>query len=90
MERVVEDIGRDQTDEFVLDSQQDDRDGGLPGQRTGPNMSPKVQNAIAVDLTASKKEDLKPTCSLIQKVGPHDDNDLDSSPRPSHHYSTKN
>lgn len=53
-------------------------------------MSPNVQNAVAVDLTASKKEDLKPTCSLIQKVGPHDDNDLDSSPRPSHHYSTKN
>ena len=49
-----------------------------------------MQNAVAVDLTASKKEDLKPTCSLIQKVGPHDDNDLDSSPRPSHHYSTKN
>jgi len=53
-------------------------------------MSPNVQNTIAADLTASKKEDLKQTCSLIQKVGTHDD-DLDGSPRPSqHHYSTKN
>ena len=41
-----------------MDSRNIDKD-ELMGSRTGANMSPNGPNGICVDLTASKKEDLK-------------------------------
>lgn len=66
-----------------MNSQPDECDNVNLPSKTGQNFSPNLQNTHAVDLTDSKKEDFKPTSSLIQKIDKDhlDDNYLNNSPK---------